>query len=52
MKPREPRGGRRADLWFGVNYVAHSLDSLRFAAELGVLVYQNLKGPHWKLILC
>lgn len=44
-KNPELRGGRRADLLFGINYVVHGLNSLRFAAEVGVPVYQDLNGP-------
>jgi len=39
------RGGRRVDALLGINYVAHSLNHLRFAAEVGVPVYQDLNGP-------
>ena len=38
-------GGTRVDALVGVNYVAHSLNHLRFALEVGTPVYQDLNGP-------
>lgn len=39
------RGGTRVDTLLGVNYVAHKLNQMRFAFEVGVPVYQDLNGP-------
>ena len=39
------RAGTRVDALLGINYVAHGLNALRFAAEVGAPVYQNLDGP-------
>ena len=44
-KNPELRGGSRVDALLGINYVAHSLNYIRFAFEIGVLVYQDLNGP-------
>jgi len=44
-KNPELRGGRRIDALVGVNYVAHRLNHMRFAFEIGAPVYQNLDGP-------
>jgi hypothetical protein len=44
-KNPELRGGRRVDALFGINYVAHGLNFMRLAAEVGVPVYQDLNGP-------
>ncbi len=44
-KNPELRGGSRVDALLGVNYVAHGLNAMRFAAEVGMPVYQNLNGP-------
>ena len=39
------RGGTRIDALIGINYVAHSLNDLRLAFEIGAPVYQDLNGP-------
>ena len=39
------RAGTRVDALLGINYVAHGLNALRLAAEVGAPVYQNLDGP-------
>lgn len=39
------RGGQRVDALIGVNYVAHSLNHLRFALEVGAPIFQDLDGP-------
>jgi hypothetical protein len=44
-KNPELRGGSRVDALLGVNYVAHSLNHLRLAFEVGAPVYQDLNGP-------
>jgi len=44
-KNTDLRGGTRIDALVGVNYVAHSLNHLRFALEVGMPVYQDLNGP-------
>ena len=44
-KNPELRGGSRVDALLGINYVAHSLNYIRFAFEIGVPVYQDLNGP-------
>jgi len=44
-KNPELRGGSRVDALLGINYVAHSLDNIRFAFEVGAPVYQDLNGP-------
>lgn len=44
-KNPELRGGSRIDALLGINYVAHSLNYIRFAFEIGVPVYQDLNGP-------
>ncbi len=44
-KNSELRGGSRIDALFGVNYVAHGLNAMRLAAEIGAPVYQDLNGP-------
>ncbi len=44
-KNPELRGGSRVDALLGVNYVAHSLNHMRFAFEIGVPVHQDLNGP-------
>jgi len=44
-KNPELRGGRRVDALIGINFVAHSRNHLRFAAELGMPIYQELNGP-------
>jgi len=44
-KNPELRGGSRVDALLGINYVAHSLNYMRFAFEVGKPVYQDLNGP-------
>ena len=44
-KNPELRGGSRVDALLGINYVAHSLNYIRFAFEIGLPVYQDLNGP-------
>jgi len=39
------RGGKRVDALIGINYVAASLNHMRFAFEIGQPVYQDLNGP-------
>lgn len=39
------RGGTRIDALIGINYVAHGLNDLRLAFEIGAPVYQDLNGP-------
>lgn len=39
------RAGTRLDALLGINYVAHGLNALRLAAEIGAPFYQNLDGP-------
>lgn len=44
-KNPELRGGSRVDALLGLNYVAHGLNAMRFAFEIGAPVYQDLNGP-------
>jgi len=44
-KNPELRGGHRVDALLGINYIARSLNNIRFALEIGVPVYQDLNGP-------